>query len=91
MADYQNRHARRLQRPQNLAERLLKLRVQPLRRLVKQENIGVQKQNLCQRCALLFAAREIIRMAVEQLCQLAERNNLRKTLGFSFGFWKNLQ
>ena len=87
VADHQNRHAGRLQRPQNLPENLLELRIQSLCRFVKEQNVRVQKQDFCQRRALLFAAGKIIRMAVQQLCQLAEGNDLCKALGFAFGFW----
>ena len=37
--------------------------------------------------ALLFTAGKVIRMAVQQLRQLAEGNDLCKPLGFPFGFW----
>ena len=36
MADHQNRHTGRSQRPQNLPKRLLELRVKSLRRFVKE-------------------------------------------------------
>ena len=87
MADHEDRHAGRLQRPQNLSENLLELRVQPLCRLVKEQNVRVQKQDFCQRRALLLAAGKVIRMAVEQFGQFAEGNDLCKPLGFAFGFW----
>ena len=56
-------------------------------RLVEEQNVWVQKQDFRQRRALLFAAGKVIRMAVEQLRQLAEGNDLCKPLGFAFGFW----
>ena len=40
------------------------LRVQALCRFVKKQNIRIQKQDFCQRRALLFAAGKVIRMAV---------------------------
>ena len=80
-----------MQRPQNLPERLLELRVQALCRLVKEQNVGIQKQDFCQRRALLFTARKVVGVTVEQLRQLAEGNDLCKSLVFSFGFWQNLQ
>ena len=64
MADHEDRHAGRLQRPENLPENLLELCVQALCRLVKEQNIGIQQQDFCQRRALLFAAGKVIRMAV---------------------------
>ena len=76
-----------MQRPENLPENLLELRVQALCRFVKEQNIRVQEQDFCQRRALLFAAGKVIRMAVEQLRQLAEGDNLCKALGFAFRFW----
>ena len=48
----------------NLPERLLELCVQAFCRLVEKQNIWVQEQNLCQRCALLLSAGEIIGMLV---------------------------
>ena len=87
MADHENRYAGRLQRPQNLPENLLELRVQTLCRLVKEQNVRVQKQDFCQRRALLFAAGKVVRVTVEQVGQLAEGNDLCKPLGFAFGFW----
>ena len=87
MADHENCDAGRLQRPQNLPENLFELRVQPLCRLVKEQNVRVQKQDFCQRRALLFAARKVVGVTVQQLCQLAEGNDLCKPLGFAFGFW----
>ena len=76
-----------MERPQNLPENLFELRVQTLCRFVKEQDVRVQKQDFCQRRALLFTAGKVIRMAVEQLCQLAEGDNLCKALGFAFGFW----
>ena len=76
-----------MQRPQNLPENLLELRVQTLCRLIKEQNVRVQEQDFCQRRALLFTAGKVIRMAVEQLRQLAEGDNLCKALGFAFRFW----
>ena len=87
MADHQNRHAERLQRPENLPENLLELRVQPLCRFVKEQDVRVQKQDFCQRGALLFTAGKVVGVTVKQLCQLAEGNDLCKPLGFAFGFW----
>ena len=87
MADHENCDTGRLQRPQNLPERLLELCIQAFRRLVKEQNIRIQKQNFCQCRALLFAAGKVVGMAVEQLRQFAKRNNLCKPLGFAFGFW----
>ena len=76
-----------MQRAENLTENLLELRVQALCWLVKEQNVRIQKQNFRQRRALLFAAREVVGMAVEQFCQLAEGDDLCKALGFAFGFW----
>ena len=45
-----------MKRPQNLPENLLELRIQSLCRFVKEQNVRVQKQDFCQRCALLFTA-----------------------------------
>ena len=87
MADHQNCPTGRLQRPQNLPENLFELRVQPLCRLVKEQNVGMQQENFRQCCALLFAARKVVGVTVEQLRQLAEGNDLCKPLGFAFGFW----
>ena len=87
MADHENCDTGRLERPQNLPENLFELRVQTLCRFVKEQDVRVQKQDFCQRRALLFTAGKVIRMAVEQLCQLAEGDNLCKALGFAFGFW----
>ena len=87
MADHENCDTGRLKRPQNLPENLFELRVQPLCRLVKEQDVRIQKQDFRQRRALLFAARKIIRMAVKQVGQFAEGNDLRKALGFAFGFW----
>ena len=87
MADHQNCHTGCLQRPENLPENLLELRIQSLCRFVKEQNVRVQKQDFCQRCALLFTAGKVIRMAVEQFGQFAEGNDLCKPLGFAFGFW----
>ena len=80
-----------MQRPQNLPKDLFELRVQALCRLVEQKNIWIQKQNFCQRRALLFAAGKVVGMAVEQLRQFAKRNNLCKPLGFAFRFREDLQ
>ena len=76
-----------MQRPQNLPENLLELRIQSLCRFVKEQNVRVQKQDFCQRRALLFAAGKIIGVTVQQLCQLAEGDDLCKALRFAFGFW----
>ena len=76
-----------MQRPENLPENLLELRVQALCRFVKEQNIRVQEQDFRQRRALLFAAGKVIRMAVEQFGQFAEGNDLCKALGFAFRFW----
>ena len=76
-----------MQRSQNLPERLLELRVQTLCRLVEEQNVGVQQKNFRQRGTLLFAAGKIIGVTVQQVCQLAEGDGLRKPLGFAFGFW----
>ena len=76
-----------MQRPQNLPENLFELRIQSLCRLIKEQNVRVQKQDFCQRRALLFTAGKVIRMAVEQFGQFAEGNDLCKALGFAFGFW----
>ena len=75
-----------MQRPQNLPERLLELRVQPLCRLVKEQNIRIQKQDFCQRRALLFAARKVVGVTVKQLCQLAEGNDLCQSVGLPLRF-----
>ena len=87
MADHENCDTGRLKRPQNLPENLFELRVQTLCRFVKEQDVRIQKQDFCQRRTLLFAARKVIRMAVQQLRQLAEGNDLCKPLGFAFGFW----
>ena len=87
MADHEDRHAGCLQRPEDLPENLFELRVQTFCRFVKEQNVRVQKQDFCQRRALLFTAGKVIRMAVQQLRQLAEGNDLCKPLGFAFGFW----
>ena len=86
MAYHENRHTGRLQRTQDLPERLLELRVQPLRRFVEEQNVRVQKQDLCQRRTLLFAARKVVGMAVKQLCQFTEGHDLRQTFGFALRF-----
>ena len=80
-----------MQRPQNLPERLLELRIQTLCRLVKEQNVGVQKHDLRQRRTLLFAAREIVGMAVKQLRQLAEGHNLRQSVRFPLCFREYFQ
>ena len=67
-----------------MPERLLELRVQTLCRLVKEQNVRIQEQDFCQRRALLFTAGEVIRVTIEQVCQLAKGDGLRKPLGFSF-------
>ena len=73
-----------MQRPENLPENLLELRIQSLCRFVKEQNVRVQKQDFRQRGTLLFAAGEVLRVTIEQVCQLAKGDGLRKPLGFSF-------
>ena len=60
--------------------------VEIARRLVKEQNIRIQKQNFCQRRALLFAARKVVGVTVKQLCQLAEGNDLCQPVGLPLRF-----
>ena len=73
-----------MERAENLSERLLELRVQTLCRLVEEQNVGVQQKNFRQRGTLLFAAGKVVGVTIEQVCQLAKGDGLRKPLGFSF-------
>ena len=91
MAHHKDCHTGRLQRAQDLSEDLLELCIQALCRLVKQKNIRIQKQDFRQRRALLFAAREIVGMAVKQLRQLAEGHNLRQSVRFPLCFREYFQ
>ena len=85
--DQQHRNAGARQLDELFADEFRRADVNAARRLVEEQNVGIQKQDLRQRRALLFAARKIIRMTVKQVGQFAEGNDLCKPLGFAFGFW----
>ena len=72
MADHQNGHAGALQRLQDLPKGLLELRIQPLGRLVQQQDIRIPQQQLGQRGPLLLSAGKIIGVAVQKLRQAAQ-------------------
>ena len=55
-----------------LREALLKLGIKALCGLVKQKNVRRTEQNLCQSAALLFAAGQVIGMAVEKFRKAAQ-------------------
>ena len=75
VTDHDNGDAPSQQIPQNCRQRLFKLGVQPFGRLVQQQDIGVQQQDFGQRRPLLFAARQVIRVPVEQAAQPAQRRH----------------
>ena len=77
MADADDRDALRPERGEDGGERALELRVEPLGRLVEQQNVRSREQQLRERGALLLAAGEIVRVAVQQLGEAAERGNAR--------------
>lgn len=80
VAHHQNRHAAREERLHDGSKGLLELRVEPLCRLVHEQDVRLQQQHLRQCRALLLAAGEVIRVPVEQLRQAAERHDLLHTL-----------
>ena len=54
--------------------------VQTLRRLVEQQNIWLAQKHLCQRQPLLFAAGNVIGVALQQRRQAAPRGQLARQL-----------
>ena len=80
VAHHQNRHAAREERLHDGGKRLLELRVEPLCRLVHEQDVRLQQQHLRQCRALLLAAGEVIRVPVEQLRQAAKRHDLLHAL-----------
>ena len=76
VADHQNGYAAPQQHVQNPGESLLELRIQPLGRLVHQQDLRVEQEHLGQRRALLLAAGQVVGMPVEQLAQPAQCHDM---------------
>ena len=76
MADHQHGHAARRQRRQNGGKALLEGGVQPLGRLVQQQDIRPVQQHLGQRRPLLLAAGQVVGVVIQQLRQAAQRHRL---------------
>ena len=80
VADHEDGHAPRRQRPEDGCQFLLELRVQPLGGLVQQQYLRVKEQHLTQRRPLLLTAGQVVGMPVQQLRQPAQRHRLGDAL-----------
>ena len=76
VADHHHRHTGGGQGVQYGGEALLELRVQPLGRLVQQQDVRLVQQHLAESRPLLLAAGQVVGVPVQQLRQPAQAHRL---------------